>query len=111
MAVIVLNVSEQNGRIYGRGEQIYEVKLNEVFENYFEELIYCMDRLAKLDKEVLKLAQSEKYIDLVGVLRCRSGCRGGDSGAQEKPAKTSKKSKNYVFPVKTRAKHQPQIAY
>lgn len=47
--------------------------LTRVFENYFNEMIYCMGRLEALDKEVGRLADSEEYKEIVGLLRCFHG--------------------------------------
>ncbi|HUW19860.1 MAG TPA: IS110 family transposase [Sedimentisphaerales bacterium] len=50
-----------------------ESMLTNVFENYLNEMIYCMGRLEKLDKEVELLANSQEYKDVVGLLRCFHG--------------------------------------
>jgi hypothetical protein len=47
--------------------------LTRVFENYFNEMIYCMGRLDALDKEVERLAGSAEYKEIVGLLRCLHG--------------------------------------
>jgi len=50
-----------------------EAMLTSVFENYFNEMIYCIGRLEALDKEVELLAGSEEYKEIVGLLRCLHG--------------------------------------
>lgn len=47
--------------------------LRDVFDNYFTEMQHCLQRLASLDKEVEKLAESEFYREVVGLLRCFHG--------------------------------------
>lgn len=47
--------------------------LTQVFENYFGEMIYCIGRLENLDKEVLLLANSQPYKQVVGHLCCFHG--------------------------------------
>ena len=50
-----------------------EPNLTTVFENYFNEMIYCVGRLENLDREVEQLAESEEYKEIVSVLRCLHG--------------------------------------
>ena len=50
-----------------------EPMLTNVFENYFNEMIYCIGRLEALDKEVELLASSQEYKEIVGLLRCFHG--------------------------------------
>lgn len=50
-----------------------EPMLTSVFENYFNEMIYCIGRLEALDKEVELLAGSAEYKEIVGLLRCHHG--------------------------------------
>ena len=47
--------------------------LTKVFENYFDQMIYCIGRLENLDKEVELLANSEPYKQIVGHLCCFHG--------------------------------------
>jgi len=50
-----------------------EPMLTKVFENYFNELIYCIGRLENLDREVEQLACSDEYKEVVGLLCCFHG--------------------------------------
>ncbi|MFQ6009265.1 MAG: IS110 family transposase [Candidatus Zixiibacteriota bacterium] len=50
-----------------------EPLLRDVFDSYFTEMQHCLQRLACLDKEVEKLAESESYREVVGLLRCFHG--------------------------------------
>jgi transposase len=50
--------------------------LQEVYQNYLEELTICNHHLSQLDKEVMHLSESQPYRELVGLLRC---CRGIDT--------------------------------
>ena len=50
-----------------------EPMLANVFESYFDEMIYCIGRLKALDKEVELLANSQEYKEVVGLLRCFHG--------------------------------------
>jgi transposase len=50
-----------------------EPMLTKVFENYFNEMIYCIGRLENLDREVEKLAKSEEYKEVVDLLCCFHG--------------------------------------
>lgn len=52
-----------------------EPMLTNVFEHYFDEMIYCAARLEKLDKEVELLAESEEYKEIVGLLSCFHGIK------------------------------------
>jgi len=47
--------------------------LQEVFDCYFTEMRHCLQRVRTLDKELEKLAQSEAYREVVGILRCFYG--------------------------------------
>jgi transposase len=47
--------------------------LTNIFENYFNQMIYCIGRLENLDKEVELLAGSQEYNEVVGLLRCFHG--------------------------------------
>jgi len=47
--------------------------LQEVFDCYFTEMRYCLQRVKTLDRELEKLAQSEAYREVVGILRCFYG--------------------------------------
>lgn len=47
--------------------------LRDVFDNYFTQMQHCIQRLASLDKEVKKLAESETYKEVVRLLRCFHG--------------------------------------
>jgi len=53
--------------------QFAESTLTGVFENYFNEMIYCIGRLENLDKEVGLLAGSQEYKEIVGLLCCFHG--------------------------------------
>jgi len=48
-------------------------RLREVFQTYYAELQHCVQRLNSLDKEVEQMAQSPKYREVVGLLRCFKG--------------------------------------
>jgi transposase len=50
-----------------------EPMLANVFESYFDQMIYCIGRLKALDKEVEFLAGSQEYKEIVGLLRCFHG--------------------------------------
>ena len=58
-----------------RSIEFTESLLNKVFESYFDEMIYCIGRLNNLDKEVERLADSEKYKEVVGLLSCFHGIK------------------------------------
>jgi len=47
--------------------------LRDVFDSYFTEIQHCSQRLASLDKDVAKLAESKPYKKVVGLLRCFHG--------------------------------------
>jgi len=47
--------------------------LQEVFDSYFTEMRHCLQRVKTLDRELEKLAQSEGYREVVGILRCFYG--------------------------------------
>jgi transposase len=47
--------------------------LRQVFDNYFTEMQHCIGRLESLEQEVKRLAQSEAYKEMVGLLRCFHG--------------------------------------
>ena len=47
--------------------------LQEVFDCYFTEMRHCLQRVKTLDKELEKLAQSEDFREVVGILRCFYG--------------------------------------
>jgi transposase len=47
--------------------------LQEVFDSYFTEMRHCLQRVKTLDGELEKLAQSEDYREVVGILRCFYG--------------------------------------
>ncbi len=47
--------------------------LTKVFDNYFDEMVYCLGRLENLDREVGLLANTEEYKEIVGLLRCFHG--------------------------------------
>ena len=49
--------------------------LTKTFENYFDEMIYCIGRLENLDSEVQQLADSEEYKEIVGLLSCFHGIK------------------------------------
>jgi transposase len=50
-----------------------ESLLHDVFDNYFTEMQHCIQRLCSLDNQVEKLAKSEPYQEVVGLLRCFYG--------------------------------------
>jgi len=56
-----------------RTVEFAESTLTNVFENYFNEMIYCIGRLENLDKEVGLLAGSPEYKEIVGLLCCYHG--------------------------------------
>lgn len=56
-----------------RAIEFTEPMLTTVFENYFNEMIYCIGRLEALDKKVELLAGSREYKEIVGLLRCFHG--------------------------------------
>ena len=56
-----------------RSLEFEQLLLRDVFDSYFTEMQHCLQRLASLDKEVEKLAESESYKEVVGFLRCFHG--------------------------------------
>lgn len=56
-----------------RSIEFNEPMLVNVFENYFEKMIYCVCRLENLDRELDALADSEPYKEVVGLLCCFHG--------------------------------------
>jgi len=58
-----------------RNVKFTEPTLTRTFENYFDEMIYCLARLENLDKEVELLAESEEYKETVGILCCFHGIK------------------------------------
>jgi transposase len=56
-----------------RSLEFEQLLLRDVFDSYFTEMQHCIQRLASLDKEVEKLAESESYKEVVGFLRCFHG--------------------------------------
>lgn len=82
----VLKLLTRHGYVYRQGShwtqkhiawmrtvEFTEPILTKVFENYFDEMIRCVCRLESLDKELEILAESEKYKEIVGLLRCLHG--------------------------------------
>jgi transposase len=82
----ILTLLTRHGYVYGVGKnwtqkhiawiraiQFTEPMLTKVFENYFDEMIHCTCRLENLDKELELLAGTDKYKDVVGLLRCFHG--------------------------------------
>lgn len=49
--------------------------LQEVFDCYFTEMRHCLQRVKTLDRELEKLAQSEAYREVAGILRCFYGIK------------------------------------
>jgi len=56
-----------------RTVEFTESTLTNLFENYFNEMIYCIGRLENLDKEVGLLAGSKEYKEIVSLLCCYHG--------------------------------------
>jgi transposase len=56
-----------------RAIEFTESMLTNVFESYFDEMIYCIGRLENLDREVEQLANSEEYKEVVDLLGCFHG--------------------------------------
>jgi len=56
-----------------RSLQFDDSRLREVFDHYYSQFQYCMQRLETLDKEVESLAKSPQYNEIVGLLRCFRG--------------------------------------
>jgi len=52
-----------------------QMLLQEVFDCYLTEMRHCLQRVKTLDKELEKLAQSEDYREVVGILRCFYGIK------------------------------------
>jgi transposase len=84
----ILKLLTRHGYVYRDGDhwtqkhiawirtiEFTESMLTKVFENYFDEMIYCIGRLKNLDREVELLAQSERYKELVGLLCCFHGIK------------------------------------
>ena len=82
----LLKLLSRHGYVYRKGHhwtqkhiawlraiEFTDPMLTSVFENYFNEMIYCIGRLEALDKEVGLLADSEEYREIVGLLRCFHG--------------------------------------
>ena len=59
--------------VWLRGIVFTELMLTNVFESYFNEMVYCIGRLENIDKELELLANSEEYKQVVGVLCCFHG--------------------------------------
>jgi transposase len=55
--------------------QFEEPLLQEVFDCYFTEMRHCLQRVKTLDNELEKLAQSEDYKEVVGILCCFYGIK------------------------------------
>jgi len=55
------------------GLEFDQPMLREVFDCYFTEMQHCIQRLSSLDRQVEKLAGSEPYCQIVGLLRCFHG--------------------------------------
>ena len=49
--------------------------LQDVFDCYFTEMRHCLQRVKTLDNELEKLAQSEDYREIAGILRCFYGIK------------------------------------
>jgi transposase len=84
----ILKLLTRHGYIYREGKNwtqkhiawIRSVKftdpmLTKVFENYFDEMVYCDSRLENLDNELELLANSEEYKEVVGLLCCFHGIK------------------------------------
>jgi len=56
-----------------RSLAIEDILLQDVFDSYFTQMQHCLGRLESLDKQVQKLADSEPYQKVVGLLRCFHG--------------------------------------
>jgi transposase len=56
-----------------RGLEFTEPMLGQVFDSYFNKMVYCTGRLENLDKEVSVLADSKEYKEVVGLLCCYHG--------------------------------------
>jgi transposase len=56
-----------------RSLEFEEPMLRDVFDSYFTEMQHCMQRLDCLNKQLERLAESEPYKEVVGLLRCFHG--------------------------------------
>ena len=56
-----------------RSIEFTEPMLKDVFESYFNDMIYCIGRLEDLDRQVEILAGSKEYKQVVGLLCCYHG--------------------------------------
>jgi len=56
-----------------RGLEFELPSLRDVFDSYFTEMQHCLQRLASLDKDVAKLAESKPYKEVVSLMRCFHG--------------------------------------
>ena len=61
--------------VWIRSVKFEEPMLTKAFDNYFDEMIYCIARLENLDREVELLAESEEYKEIVGLLCCFHGIK------------------------------------
>jgi transposase len=59
--------------IWMSGIKFEQPILTDVFDNYFTQMNHCIQRLESLDRDVEKLAQSDTYKEVVGLLRCFHG--------------------------------------
>jgi len=82
----LLKLLTRHGHVYTEGRhwtqkhiawlrtiEFAEPMLTNVFENYFNEMVYCIGRLENLDNEVELLANSQEYKEIVGLLCCFHG--------------------------------------
>ena len=82
----ILKFLTRHGYIYSQGNhwtvkhlkwlqtlEFGETLLQDVFDSYFTEMQHCIQRLASLDDQVKKLAESEPYKEVVSLLRCFHG--------------------------------------
>ena len=82
----ILGLLTRHGYVYRTGDnwtqkhiawvrtiQFTEPVLTKAFENYFDHMVYCTGRLESLDKELERLANTDKYKGTVGLLRCFHG--------------------------------------
>ena len=56
-----------------RALEFEQALLQDVFDSYFTEMQHCIQRLASLDDQLGKLAETEPYKEVVGLLRCFHG--------------------------------------
>ena len=56
-----------------RSLEFENIMMRDVFDNYFTEMQHCMQRLESLGKEVIRLAESEPYKNIVGIIKCFYG--------------------------------------